>query len=990
MKIEKKIIFVLLLLLAVVTAKATVYHETTTKVTNFDYSSYTYTYIEDGVEKTASLSDEANSPEQIKALVKAIYTDATIPGIHYAYDYDGTQIRKIDYNAFAHSGWNPSKNMIVTWDNPDPTEFIPNPEQDGMTLLMVNLKQSWRRSHAIGNQNNTDFMLENAISSVKLMPNFTRINDPENPGYIFSVEGATNRFYILSKGKPRASDWAPFYRLFEQISPVKGDGGHNTNDFITEIKAGHPYPCYHDCTNVLGFGGANYDHWFEITTTGEAYTLNNLSIFIPDRRLEYAYGENKSGDERNNISDYSTDAQIFKNYENDQNTSVMPKVIMYTADLNAEAVPSGTVGVYQVNLDWSTSFTKDNLGVDVPQHFYVYIVEHDGSRTLIQDVEKDENGMVVVRNHSYSVEQTADPQDISYVITAHTINYYNNGDVIRNDDLTPYITISAESPVRTVTIPGHNAFFTQASEYRSRYHIVKQGQEYNIYKNKLTIQPATIEDYNVINTSEHYELTRTDADGSKVTIANVQFAPVDGTNNYNYVVSYNASTQNTTLLFDDEAPVTSGTLTGFDNSIVTVIDRFTASTQNNNHSDKYIYAFERIDGDEYNTFSNRFVVPVFKTTNAVAGEGHTLEEVIGDINHTAKATPDNTITFVAINNPAANLVDYEIRRLTQNNFSNFTRVGKAENFNNSGVYYIYELNNKGQLNELVGITSISGEGGDITARDANSSTTNQISSYVPVINTLYNGDASRPNSYGCDIQRVRYPQVKLTKGETKKTAPYSGPGGQMMSYQVPLTITPVMPAESESNINHVFYYRLWRLIDGTLSPTQHTEEVLLNQVDNISGDEQNGVLWGTDYDILYTTYPYYLSNKVNEPVPINDIFTDWAYEDTKKVTYIVRLYATTIPADANNSGNYIDYVPKLGTSSSAEASKDFFIAEASLDVTFNEKTVTAVGSINAEPQVVSVTYYNTMGVASSRPYPGINIVVKRMSNGDSVTTKTMF
>lgn len=51
MKIEKKIIFVLLLLLAVVTAKATVYHETTTKVTNFDYSSYTYTYIEDGVEK---------------------------------------------------------------------------------------------------------------------------------------------------------------------------------------------------------------------------------------------------------------------------------------------------------------------------------------------------------------------------------------------------------------------------------------------------------------------------------------------------------------------------------------------------------------------------------------------------------------------------------------------------------------------------------------------------------------------------------------------------------------------------------------------------------------------------------------------------------------------------------------------------------------------------------------------------------------------------
>lgn len=980
------IIVVLLSLLGVVAAKATIYHETTSKVTRFDYSDYTYTYIEDGVEKTAKLTDEATTTAQIKALLKAVYTDATIPGIHYAYDYNGTQVRKIDYNAFTHSGWNSNNNeMIVTWDNPDPTEFIPNPEQDGMTLLMVNLKQSWKRSHANGHSDDTDYMLENGISSVKLMPNFTRVNDPENPGYIFSVEGATNRFFILSKGKPRASTWAPFYRLFEQISPVKGEGGHSTTDFINDVRAGIPYSCYHDCTNVLGFGNSTtYDHWFEITTSGETYTLNNLSIFIPDRRLEYGYGESKSVTDRNETSDYSTDSQIFKNYENDQDDSVMPKVLMYTADLNAEAVPSETVGFYQVNLGWSTSFTMENLGVNIPQHFYVYIVEPDGTRTLIQEVEK-ENGLVVVRNYSYLVEQTADPQDISYVVTAHTINYDNSGGVILNDDGTPYITISAESPVRTVTIPGHNAFFTQASEYRSRYQVLGSGQEYNVYKNKLTIRPTTAEDYNVINTREHYEVTRTDANGVKVTIANVQFTPVAGSNNYDYVVGYNASTQNTSLLFDSETPVTSGTLTGFDNSIVTVIDRFTASTQNNDHSEKYTYAFERIDGEEYNTFSNRFVVPVYKTTNTVAGEGHTLEEVIADVNHTAKATPDNTITFNAINNPAANLVNYEIRRLVQNNFSNFTRIGKAENFNNSGEYYIYALNSSGQLNELVGITSISGEGGDITAHDVNKSSANQISSYVPVINTLYNGDASRPNSYGCDIQRVRYPQVKLAVEKVMKTAPYSGPGGQMMSYQVNLKITPTMPSTSESNINHVYYYRLWRLIDGKISPTQHNDEELLNKVDNISG-VQNGVEWGTDYDCLYTTYPNYPYPSGN--VAVYDIFTDWAYEDTKKVSYIVRLYATTIPGSSDTYGNYIDYAPK--SVGDGEAGKDYFIAEATVNVTFNEKTFTAVDNINAKPQVESVTYYNMMGVASSRPYPGMNIVVKRMSNGDSVTTKTMY
>ena len=154
---------------------ATVYHENTTKVTKHDYVSYTYTYIDaNGVEQTANLCDEAKTPEQIKALIKAVYTDPTIPGIHYAYDFNGTQVRKIDYNAYAHEGVNANNpTMRVTWDNADPSEVIPNPDQDGMTLLMVNMKDSWYRSHSNNKNFDTDFMLENAISSVKLMSHFT-------------------------------------------------------------------------------------------------------------------------------------------------------------------------------------------------------------------------------------------------------------------------------------------------------------------------------------------------------------------------------------------------------------------------------------------------------------------------------------------------------------------------------------------------------------------------------------------------------------------------------------------------------------------------------------------------------------------------------------------------------------------------------------------------------------------------------------------------
>ena len=130
MKRTTRLLTLLIAMAGFFAMNATVYHETTTKVTKFDYNGYTYTYVDaNGVEQTANLTDEATSPEQIKALLKAVYTDQTIPGIHYAYDFNGTQVRKINYNAYAHDGVNPNNsNMKVTWDNADPAEVIPNPD----------------------------------------------------------------------------------------------------------------------------------------------------------------------------------------------------------------------------------------------------------------------------------------------------------------------------------------------------------------------------------------------------------------------------------------------------------------------------------------------------------------------------------------------------------------------------------------------------------------------------------------------------------------------------------------------------------------------------------------------------------------------------------------------------------------------------------------------------------------------------------------------
>ena len=933
-------------------ASAYVYHEKTSKVTNFDYSTYQFSYEEDGVTKTAKLTDEATTPEHMAALLKAVYTDPTIPGIHYAYDFNGKQSRKINYNLYARVGMKANNNYLVPWDVEDQSVVTPNPNESGMTLLMVNISEDWYRSYYNRYSGKPKEMLRDAVTSIKLMTHFTRVNDPENPGYLYSFEGITNRFFIISKGKPRVTDNVPFYRLFEQISPVRGDYGHTTYDFINEIKAGHPYPCYHDCTNVLGFLNAGYDHWFTISNSGEAYTLKNLSIFIPDRRLEYeTIG-------KDNVSDTDGNIQIFKNYENpDSNLTIMPKVLLYTADLHAEAVPSDQAGYYQVNLNWSTSFTKENLGVDVPQQFYVYIIDGN-NRVLLESVEQP----TTAREHSYLVQQTTDPQTISYLITAHPINFYEDGTRILDEQGNPYITISAESPVRTVTIPGHSPFFTQISEYRSRYDVQSSSKQYNVYKNVVSIRPTSAEDYaSIKNNTEKYDVIRTDANDNKAIIATVQFTPIEGTTKYNYEVIYNNSTQDLTLTFDDQVPSTTGIFNNFEDATVIVIDRFTASTVSNNHSNQYTYSFEQIEGDTYNNYSNRFVVPVYKTTNNVSGYGIDHNEVKADTCHTAKASPNNTITFSAINDPAANLVEYEIRRLKSNNFKNYDKIGKAENFNNSGEYYVYALNESNNLNELVEQSFIGTEGGNLTALDINQSSTNQRSNYVPVISTLFNGDINKPNTYGCDIQAMSYPQVNIVVDNLVKTNPMGTVANPVMGYSAAIKINPSMPKD----IKNVYYYRLWRIMDDY---TNFDDETLLNEASSVTDET-----WQNYYEEIKTFYPG------NGEVFVIDTYLDKALNNNdKKVTYLVRLYATNVEpnsdalmAPANNQG------------------KDYFIAEKKVTVTYNESIQTAINDVLESANVISVTYYNLQGMASDKPFNGLNVVVTRYDNGKATVQKVV-
>ena len=985
------------------------------KVTAFDWSQFNFSFIENGETKTANLTDEAKTTDHIIGLLRAVYVNADIPGIRYAYMWRNPETgefllnRKMNYryNYTAHNdktefpnggGGNPNNTWPRSLDKKDGIVVPEETTQDGMTVMLVQLKETWTEPSGAKFINNARKTIDTAYQSVKVVTDFTRVHDQNNPGYLFAIDGtATNKFFFISKGKSRGSSASPLFRLYEQISPVKGDAGVTTYDFISKMKSGEVYYCFHDCVDVSTYfnerdqNNRPIGHWFTISNEGEAYSLKNLCLYVPDRRFE---NERKDMDPiEDELTSYDDQARYYTNYGVKDGVSTMdsivrPKVLMYTANLNAQAVPSDIEDHYQVNLDWSTSFTDQKLGAHVPEHFYVYIVKDDGSWVRIDDL-LDVNEPVEERVGSYLVPQTYETQVFNYVITAHPINYDMDGNMIMdgmdtlNTDLEkPLVTITAVSPVRTVVIPPLGMpFFQQLLEYRSFYNV---NSEQNYYRNKISVKPASDKAFNAIkDLNGSFDVTRTDPSGDKVTIAHVTLEQVHGETGYAYQVNYVEPTQQDVAnnLFDNGNLVNSGVIASAADEMV-LYDRFRASTETNEHYDHYIYQFEQVhvDGNGGESFhevsSNPLTVPVFKTTNKVETEGYTRDEVLADTEHTLDPRPINAITFTAEYDPSYNVVEYDALRVNRIHHPvDEFKVCKAENFDNSGEYHVFTVGEEGYLNHLEQRLNIlaTDDPQEIKVLDQHGATDEPISSYVPTIISLFGGDQTKVNTYGCDIKDMSYPQLALNVA-AEKSRPYKkkqddGSIVTLIGYTAFLRLEPILTDE----IDKVYYYRLWRKVKG-----QETE-VLLNSLEDISGTGTNSAgmtaEWGTTYSSIYSTYPGEL------PIEVTDIIVEPYNEDESiEVEYIARLYATYI------EGYNTDLVnPDLPHRAAEHGGKDYVVVERRVDVDFTN-VPTDVDEL-ANTQTLSVTYFNLQGIPSLRPYQGLNIVVTRYADGRITTEK---
>lgn len=907
----------------------------TANATNFNYADekYKFTWTDStGATHTNLLTDKATDPDHILALIAKVYATPEIPGTIYSNEIKKTGKINYDYHASQTehiTSSTPTKYLdwLESYDKP-----ISAPSENGKTVLFVEIKPTF---HAKGGmwqgvdiKSNRDFV-KYCYKSVQLLSSHMRVNDTNNPGYMFVVDNiTTNRFFFISKGRARADagDY-PLWTSFEQVSPTTGSSATVTTGLADCLKNGSVYKAIHSCGSVPII---EQGHEFTITGNSELNAFSNLTLYMPDKRL---------------VQDNSYSPYSYSIYD----PTYAPRTFLYLCTLKADVKPSENHnGYFTISLNWDTNFNTTKIGAQAEEQYYVYVVNDDGTYTLLHESDATMQTPTQSKTHTYEVPQESDSRILRYIVTANPIE--KSGTDVNAS------TIFIKSNVAQVQIPGKQAFFAQASEYRSRFDISK---ELNVYKNTIAIKPNTQGDYEKIETTKDYLMMRkyTDADGNaqEVAIASLAFTKnTDGT--YNYSINYNASAQNTDVKYDDNAPSTSEAITGTlasTDGVIYFYDYFNASTASNDQPSQYNYVLQ-LDGVQT---SNGGTVPVYKTTASSHLVSVTKEQVQSDNNRGLDATAGGlAVEFKGYIDVDQHIKRYDVYRLD----SEPVNVGNAQCENG----YITLIKGSQEIAKQQPGT----EGYTFSLPDELSSSPSTPATYVPAITTkvTFAGETVT-NTYGCSRTAVDAPNLKFVVDNLAVSANkwVDANGHKRRGYGATIHLTPILP---ETTAPYAYYYRVWR-------STHNGDETLLNSLSS-----SNNTGWENDYEDIKPFYPS------NAEIQVKDVYVDNmpSSNESKIVTYIARLYSTD-KAQSQSSA------PRKAIAASDAAGEHYYITEKRIDVDYSSPDVATgidgLTTVQATP--VNVVYYNVMGQASAQPHTGMNVVVTTLSDGSRLTTKLM-
>lgn len=486
----------------------------------------------------------------------------------------------------------------------------------------------------------------------------------------------------------------------------------------------------------------------------------------------------------------------------------------------------------------------------------------------------------------------------------------------------------------------------------------------NIYKNHILIynepsMPVMIEQMPV---GSRILVNRVDED---YTIATITITGVTQNQDGTYTLTYsNVPGEDQNHVDDTLYPAAQGTLTvdewgyiDFVNLYVT--DQFSKSTEDNEQPTVHHY-MARLENQQraQQTESRILEVPVLKSSHLVNAATYTQQQVDNDTIHQLPLVPP-----VDVYVPMTNLENIEKYDALRNISGTISDVAWAERDGDTNDFNLVSINPSGTEVNMGVETFMDNETRTVVLRDStmDNAMLGNTPYYVPVISAYtesYNsqGDVTVLSTYGANYKNDQLPQLGFDITYLEKSKPYNG----FRSYTAKIKLTPHVP---DGMIP--YRYRIWRVMpDGT--------EVRLDTLSNESGGSGESA-WARDYSALQTTYPA----SDNSSVEVTDIFYYKAIKDneTLQVEYIARLYGeVNLPSLSKKNRDGKGYAPAPGGGSPA----------------WSDGTPTGLYEIAEMAVPVSTTYYNPLGMSSNVPFDGVNIVVIRFNDGNTMVQKRTF
>ena len=933
----------------------------------FDAITYQWTDA-NGVSHENAVSEKATDPYQIVALLKKVYCDPNIPGPKYsAYDKNGNreQASKVYYGA-VDGGWNISAGDVT------------EPYEDGYTILMVALN-----NHLTLQGNENDYYanyftqtnelinyIRNNVASVQLLCDGLRVGSGENAGTSFNISGEYNRFFLLGKGQARKKDsWVtarenyygiiageevPFKQMFEQFSPTSGLAGSEIKDFYVKMVNGEVFPVVHDCMSVI-----ENEHDFSMAGKNEEEykSLTGMNIFIPDYRLKYWEDDTTwytwviiphtgKYDARTQNPYKTVDGQEFAdpryitaNYAV-YNTAHSPRMGLYTIKLDANAAPAAEEETYTVVLDWTSSLNTLAGGEEVPQTYTVFIVDQYGYNYELAVTDQT--------SYTYEVPQ----EDHSYTITYVIYGQPSDGD---------HDMFVAWSNTDDVIIPGTNDFLALGLDhFESDYDI---DAEVNYYRNFFTL--ANFDDLNAFTVDRvaagenEFVLYRYDMENSDVmtAVADVHLA-VQG-NGVGYTVEYQEQVMRPNYNID---VTTQGTLDVNDGVIdmsgLTLVDQFSADVSENMHPNRYGYVLALANATAAKT-TNTVEVPVHQTYGFNLAN-YTKEEVNEDRDATLQAGVKNAyvdyeldnvpevyyIDLLRGDNAAPNDMISHLQRRTDGSFIEF--CGALPEYTGNLEYY---WANRHDTNVITGVY------GDYMT-------------YVPVIKTFGEDRVKKDgeNTYGSNIYKTGVAGLDVSvEGTVSVHGSYANwydeNGEECAVFNPIITINATMPDYATWEYRP-YLYRVWLKCDNRRFADMDEHGHLINDTETERESFEliaEDYTWDGETDVVYGG-------------PNDEMAFGATYASRNGgISFLVRMYYEVQADIPLKNAKYPSWMPV------------FYVVEK--EIPWNN-VPTSVNEITTEFEV-SKTYYNAQGVASDKPFDGVNIVVTKYSDGSTKTTKVI-